>query len=196
MFDPNKFRIPMEEVGKMVQSCLNAAVNAFEMYATNPSYYEEEDSVYVDDIDYSKAEDFGVTQDFIEKFMSQTSNYNPNMGFIMNLIQATDLGAKAFGFIDVPDKVTDGTAILSGADAVKYCINNISSEDQEKVKDRLITLFNLGNLNKLYEDLEDMSVPEMVTVFSAPKMLELTLLIGLPIQALFDYNFYDWCGRV
>ncbi len=202
MFNPNEFRVSEEEITKLTSRCLDMLRNAFEMYSTDPSYVEREDTVYACDIDYDMANDFNVTRDFMEKFMGKDPNYIPSMKFAMDIIQATDLGAKAFGFIDIPDKIVEEkidnnqstSKTISGIEAIIYCIEQIPEDDKTQVKKRIAELFSLDPTS-LYDDL--LAIPILdLTKFPVTKVLELTLLIGLPIQALFKYNFYNLCERI
>lgn len=202
MYDQLKNLFSRGEIEDKLYDCVLAIGNAIQMDCSYPRFVFNQ--VQVDDLDLSDVnEQYRATRNFVTKFLDEVCNIDnefpnhiPSMEFVMRLISSTGLGAKAFGFIDSDGRIEDAEGnILSGIDAAKHLVSNIDMDDRYvkiadlfdiKIEDIKNTLEGEGTYIALKEFIK-----RPVTA-----VLEFTLLIGMPIQALFGYQFYSFCDQL
>lgn len=190
-----------EHIEKAKENCLQLAINAVRMYAVNQGGYytceNDDNDMEFEEIAESFADDFEVTKDFMNNFLNKKSGYIPSMKMLMILISLTELGIKAFGFIDNDNKIIDqDNNVLSGSDAISYCLFSNVPDNKEQVEytqRRIADIFSL-DIDTLYSDINKLTT-ENIIKHSCTDILEMCLLLNLPIQALFNYEFYNLCDN-
>lgn len=199
MFNPNEHKMDLDSLDANITYCINSIRDAFEMHSSNPTYDAKVNEVYFNDkIDPSDyADDFGITGDFLSHLLEGDPEYlsSVSMKALMILISFTELSAKAFGFIDINDKVIDidGNK-LAGNDAIRFCIDNLD-ENKDVIVKKIAEIFDINPqtfIQNKYKLINDM---ESFIKYPAYKILAVSTLIGLPVQALFGYRFYDMCDN-
>lgn len=188
-----------EHIDEAKENCVQSAINAMRMYAANQGgyMYESNDDMEFEEIAESFADDFEVTEDFMNNFLNKKPGYVPSMKMLMILISCTELGAKAFNFIDNDNKIVDqDNNVLSGADAISYCLFSDVVENKEQIeytKRRIADIFSF-DIDTLYSDINKLTTDDIIK-HPCTDVLEMCLLLDLSIQVLFNYEFYNLCDN-
>lgn len=196
MYIPDEYRVDWKELDNKLEQCLTKLRNVIRYSLTRTQYVSG--TLITGDIDLSYIDDFGVTTDFVTKFLDEEPGYVPSMELAMKFIACSDIGASALGFIDIDEKVIDNhNRTLSGLNAISYCFNSISEAYQE-ICDDLSDRFHVPSKEIcdifLGNKKEHISLQEFIKM-PVTDVLYFTLRLGLPIQSLFDYNFYSICDK-
>lgn len=194
MYNPNTYQVTLSNLKERITMGVEKLRSVIKYSLTGTHYIGGE--VIAEDLDLSYIDDFGVTADFICKFLDEEVECSPSMETTMKFISASEVGASALGFIDVDEEIVDNHGkLLSGLDAVSYCFNHI--ENANDILNALSEHFHISDKtikDELLGNTKDMSLKEFIKL-PVVDVLFFTLCLGIPIQSLFDYDFYSTCDR-
>ncbi len=193
MYNPNKYCVSLGEMKERIENGLDKLRKVIQYSLTDTRYVNGK--IIAQEIDLSYIDDFGVTADFISKFLDGEAG-DPNLETTMKFISASDIGATALGFIDTDDEITDSHGKrLSGLDAVSYCFNHLEA-DTDEILSALAERFQVSAKkikDTILGNIKDCMTIEAFIKLPVSDVLFFTLCLGIPIQSLFDYNFYSTC---
>ena len=200
-YDPNKYRVDVEseQYDSIVEKSMNKLRGLLDM-VTSEYEYSYGKKIYTNSRDLDVINEFdSMTYDFVENFINGKEGYVPSMYLAMQILSATDAGAKALGFIDINDKICYDNYNAHGYDALLYCIcaSELPIDTILKlISNKFDVDYDYLNDHILGIDLSDVIIP-MDDFVDRPytDVLYLTLMLGMPIQSLFNYNFYKMCDK-
>lgn len=208
-YDPNQYRICPDDLDDHISKGLKKLRGSFEMCVTKYSSGFRGIRQFSDEFDTDAMENaFGdMTEDFIVNFINGEQGYNLTLKQAMRVLAYSDIGARAIGILDIDEPVyilTDGgtkKVKLTDADAAFLCTTFIETDIVYKdIAPRLIKIFNsTKDYNEFSRELVDVSSAKYTINDLLDKPVEctmaLTSLLGIPIQPLFKYKFYEACDN-
>lgn len=199
-FDPNSIRINPEEIEERIADGREVFQKAFERSITDydVDWSKGGSRSYFDEFDEDTLESLRITEDYARNFIDGVKGYNPSMELAMAIIDISKVGAHAIGFLDPDDKVIDENGNkLTGYEAIKYCVAH-NELPIDKIADLLSLKLAVGKqelIKILSGEMEPPAIEELYKRDYA-EIAYFTSLIGLPIQALFNYKFYSKCYEI
>ena len=208
-YDPNQYRICPKDIDDHISKGLKKLRGTFEMCVTKYSTGFHGMRKFTDEFDTDSMEEaFGdMTEDFIINFINGEQGYNLTLKQAMRVLAYSGIGARAIGILDIDEPVyilvddNKKKIKLTDADAAFLCTTFIETDIVYKdIAPKLIKIFNsIKSYDEFSRDLVDVSSAKYTINDLLDRPVEctmaLTSLLGIPIQPLFKYKFYEACDN-